>query len=425
MRVVIAVTGYPVVAAASAKTASGRGSKADAKKAGKKGKREKDSGPGRPPLGDQSWSSCDPESIVKTSKNMLNSNKFAEYMNKVPVHSLSPQQIIAIQDLTKLPHQAVAMQREPSANFLAITTDSGDQGSIKEKELLQIVADAAAIASAPLMPSALIATSFAIDDELDTSQVVMTTREKEILQLVDMIRGHIFMLKIHIDVSNILAQTRRRADDIAAQAASIIAERKDVMDDALRSLEELRSTQECNLHQLENQLMRNRRKIDGLNRMNEHSEQACLALAGCRGYLIAELAQLTNTLQTFVCDCCVAAAVLVRASWLPDKVRVDCTVQLRRHLLSRGYSVTDVDSPFLLGALLDRQQVRRWTAVPLYCPRDPPSINCMSLAWLSPLFTFVYDPDGTAEKALGEASPQGYELCTVSALYTDPARRLD
>ena len=415
MRVVIAVTGYPIVAAL-VKTVSGRGNKADMKKAAKKGKRGNGGGSGRLPLGDQSWSSCDPESIVKTSKNMLNSNKFAEYMNKVPVHSLSPQQVLAIQNLTKLPHQAVAMQRAQSANFMTIAADSTDQEVTKEKELLQIVADAAAIASAPLMPSALIAASFAIDDELDTSQVVMTTREKEILQLVDMIRGYIFMLKIHIDVSNTLAQIRRRADDIAAQAASIISERKDAMDDALRELEELRSMQETNLHLLENQLMRNRRKIDGLNRMNEHSAQACLALAGCRTYLIAELAQLTDTLRTFVCDCCVAAAVLVRASWLPDKVRVDCAAQLRGHLLSRGYCVTEADSSFLLGALLDRQQVRRWTAVPLHCPRDPPSINCMSLVWLSPLFTFVYDPDGTAEKALGEASPQGYELCTVSAL---------
>jgi hypothetical protein len=82
---------------------------------------------------------------------------------------------------------------------------------------------------------------------------------------------------------------------------------------------------------------------------------------------------------------------------------------LRSQLQANDVAVT-ADSPFLLGNLLDRMQVRMWTQKgSSSLAREPETINSVSLAWLSPVHTLIVDPDGVAEAALFESMPEGSE----------------
>ena len=96
-----------------------------------------------------------------------------------------------------------------------------------------------------------------------------------------------------------------------------------------------------------------------------------------------------------------AAALLVRAGWLPERHRQDTAASLRDQVTEKGVAVSS--TPFVLGSLLDRLQLRVWTKGPLL--RDVASVNAMTLAWLSPRYTFIVDPDGAAEASLLDIAP--------------------
>ena len=132
---------------------------------------------------------------------------------------------------------------------------------------------------------------------------------------------------------------------------------------------------QANHRALEAQIARNRRKLEGRGKLVDPAAPTRAALAACRGYVAGQLAWLGGLRRTLVGDACVAAVVLVRASWLPNAVRVTCTAQLRRCLAGVGAAAGAAagagaglggegacaapDVPVLLGSLLDRHQVRR------------------------------------------------------------------
>jgi hypothetical protein len=117
-------------------------------------------------------------------------------------------------------------------------------------------------------------------------------------------------------------------------------------------------------------------------------------------YLKKEIEQIDHILDHIVADSCVAATILVRVGWLPDQIRQESLDSLRNYLKSET-TFNPTDSPYVLGCLLDRLQIRQWTCyLKNGLIRDPPSINSMSLLYLSPAYTFLIDPDGIAENAL-------------------------
>ena len=132
-------------------------------------------------------------------------------------------------------------------------------------------------------------------------------------------------------------------------------------------------------------------------------------------YIDAELHQVEDTLGTIVADSCVAAAVLVKGGWLPKQMRQEYMEQLRRELRKQSIQVSD--SPFVLGCMVDRLQIRAWTTGREgSLPRDPSSINSMSLAHLCPMYSFIIDQEGVSAPLLADTTPPGFELCQVSAI---------
>lgn len=130
-------------------------------------------------------------------------------------------------------------------------------------------------------------------------------------------------------------------------------------------------------------------------------------------YVEKELDQLNEILKQIVGDTCVLAAVVTRAAWLPEQIRQECMEVFRTALTNKKVIVSD--TPFVLGCLLDRLQLRSWTnKIPGSLPRDPQSINCLSLAQLTPLYTYIVDPDGMSESVLSQSKSVNSKLFVCS-----------
>ena len=129
---------------------------------------------------------------------------------------------------------------------------------------------------------------------------------------------------------------------------------------------------------------------------------ARVVLKDALGFVDCEIQRLESIVPVITVDSCIAVTVLVRAGWLPEHWRQKLLIELQRETkITLKLKVTE--SPFVLGCLLDRVQVRQWTNFYSHSiPRDIPSINSMSLLFLSPRFTLIVDPEGLAEHSIAE-----------------------
>lgn len=165
---------------------------------------------------------------------------------------------------------------------------------------------------------------------------------------------------------------------------------------------------------LNHELLQNKSKIITLEKLNEFSGPFQVALNDLRDYIETESAQLDYINEVFVADCCVAAAILTFSGWFHEQIRQQCMEHYRSQLLAKGIKVSD--TPFVLGNIFDRLQCRVWSCPSKKnLPRDPSSLNTLSLVALSPLYTYIVDPDGVAESAIANTVPEGYQTCTSSA----------
>lgn len=188
---------------------------------------------------------------------------------------------------------------------------------------------------------------------------------------------------------------------------------------------------------LDGLLYKNKVSLDILQRLDDQNKNVNSMLHEFMEYCEIEKKQLDDLLAYIVGDCCIAAVIMSRCSWLAEEHRQEALKILRDHAISKNVKVSS--TPYILGALLEKQQLRGWmTPSPLknvtgngssnggnsslnsswnceFQSRDVVTINSISLLYLSPYFTFVVDPDGLAEQAMIDIIPTEYELCYTTA----------
>lgn len=170
---------------------------------------------------------------------------------------------------------------------------------------------------------------------------------------------------------------------------------------------------------LDAEVSSNRTKVARLANIDSIKKVLEVAIEAHRTFIDSERKQIDTIMRNLVADSCIAAAVLVRTGWLPEQMRQEAMDEFRRNLKSHIADIKMSDDPFVLGCMLDRAQVNRWT-LPTSprdsLPRDPASINSLSLVFLNPLFTYVVDPEGSAPAALRSAFSSNYEILETSAI---------
>jgi hypothetical protein len=170
---------------------------------------------------------------------------------------------------------------------------------------------------------------------------------------------------------------------------------------------------------LDAEVSSNRTKVARLANIDSVKRVLEVAIEAHRTFVDSERKQIDAIMKNLVADSCIAAAVLVRSGWLPEQIRQEAMDEFRRNLKSHIADIKMSDDPFVLGCMLDRAQVNRWTlpTSPKYSlPRDPASINSLSLVLLNPVFSYVVDPEGSAPIALRSAFVSNYEIFETSAI---------
>lgn len=169
------------------------------------------------------------------------------------------------------------------------------------------------------------------------------------------------------------------------------------------------------MHLLDSLLSSNRKKLETIEKSRQRKTEISQALSEARTNLRAEHTKISEVLQSIVADICVMVVVCHRCGWLPDHLRQHAADQLRQQLIQHHVKATD--TPFIAGCLLDRLQIRNWTNYDenVSIPNDVPSINSMSLLFMSPFYTYIIDPDGSSSSAVKSAIPSHYQCFTVTA----------
>ena len=180
-------------------------------------------------------------------------------------------------------------------------------------------------------------------------------------------------------------------------------------------MQKLYREREDTLHKLDAELMSTKEKILRVNSLLQDENNVMFDSVHENSlYLQAEITQLDKILENIVVDVCIASTVLVRAGWLPEQLRAECMDAMRDFVRDNTKSVSHAD-PYVLGCMLDRLQVRSWTKYTHeHIDRDVPSINAMSLLTLSPMYTFLIDPEGSAEGKVATIYGEEYDCfrCT-------------
>lgn len=168
----------------------------------------------------------------------------------------------------------------------------------------------------------------------------------------------------------------------------------------------------------------NKIKMDQLYRITEDKERLVEQCTSSLNYVESELAEIDAVLMCLVGDICVAAAVFARTSSFREQIRQECMDTFRAELRLRLGMDRVSDSPYVLGCLVDRLQIRHWTNGHFESlSRDPATVNATSLLYLSPVFTYVFDPEQVCEDVLSDLLPvhrldsykSEYEVYSTSA----------
>lgn len=171
------------------------------------------------------------------------------------------------------------------------------------------------------------------------------------------------------------------------------------------------------LHFVDSELLRKKILVDQLRQVSDKKDAYLEQCNSSLDYVSQELLQVDSILKCFVADVCVAVAVFGRASAQREQIRQECMEVFRNDLRLRLGSDFVSSSPYILGSLLDRLQVRHWTSGHIdTLPRDAASINAASLLYLSPMYTYVFDPEGVVESAIADMLP--CDICTTTVFET-------
>jgi hypothetical protein len=197
----------------------------------------------------------------------------------------------------------------------------------------------------------------------------------------------------------------------------------------LAALDRQKEGAEGQLQLLDAEVTHSRMKIVRLGSLQAGRERVVKAIEEHRQYVSDERRQIDSILKCLVADSCIAATCLARAGWLPEQIRQECLEKFRKDLLAHKSDMSLTESPFVLGCMLDRLQVKRWTLAQQSAdslPRDPASINSMSLVMMNPAFTFVVDPEGAAAAPIKNAYRTHYGIfeCTGANFSLDKLERV-
>ena len=219
------------------------------------------------------------------------------------------------------------------------------------------------------------------------------------------------------------------------------AENKDALDARLKVLYEKQHVVEAQLNAANAQSTQIWSKIDSMSRLASHHSEQVAALKSLEDYITLEQRQIEHILSHLVGDVCVAATTLVRTSWLPEQTRAECVDEFRSFTRNSLKFDVSVNTPLVLGVLADQTQLDTWSgyaggssngaldkgattgSTSVHLSKDPAAINSLSLCHLSPLYTLVIDPEGTAEDTLkrfgvnnDRYSNTYYNVCSVTAM---------
>ena len=313
----------------------------------------------------------DDDSVAQHGVGLLRAADFATQFTAVDPLSLSPTQLAAIKNV-----MAEVKQLEDEKERLA------EEQRIQEGEF-----------SSATRPPAILT-------------------ENPLPRLInEYIRNSISMCLVHMWLES-SSEAVERLQNESTSLAKVNAETVMAKQKSLHLQNDLLSSQ---LHELDAALALDRTKLEALTRLDADVSDISGALESSATYIDAELHQIEDAFGSIVADSCVAAAVLVKAGWLPEHTRQLYMEQLRRELHKHSIQVSD--SPLVLGCMADRMLIRSWTSGrENSLPRDPASINARSLVHLCPMYSYIVDPEGTCASFLAEAIPSGFELCQVSAL---------
>lgn len=232
--------------------------------------------------------------------------------------------------------------------------------------------------------------------------------------VVETLKKYLLLVDVSASIADYTNDVRTAVATCNDQIAVVVEENLEAKRQLGAALKLRYDTSMSHMHQLDAVLMRNRQQLDVIERNNSQKGDIARAMQQSCNFATAELQQVKDVLRYLVTDCCVAVAVLLRAGWLPEQVRQECMEQLRQNLIRHEVRVSD--SPFVLGHLCDRLQMRQWTALnENSLPRDPASINAMSLVHLVPYYALIVDPDGTAPAVLLADPLEGYDKYTITA----------
>lgn len=236
--------------------------------------------------------------------------------------------------------------------------------------------------------------------------------------LYDVLRKYLILIDLYAVSSEFISNKRAILEDKKKKLEEIrqfnIKEKENICVGLKEQLEQLMNQ----LNLLDTTIQKNRLKQETIEKSRIRKAELSKGLTSARSFAQSESNKISDTLQVFVHDIVVAITLFFRVGWLPDQIRQESLEIIRQEIdknfrypsgaVPSGPSLDDkkVGSPLILGSLLDRLQCRSWMKhSELSLANDVPSLNSISLLYLSPWYTLVVDPDGSALHAILETVP--------------------
>lgn len=252
--------------------------------------------------------------------------------------------------------------------------------------------------------------------------------------LYDVLRKYLILIDLYAASSEFLTNQRAVLEEKKKHLEEIqnfnVKEKENICLGLKEQLEQLMGQ----LTLLDSTIQKNRLKQETIEKSRIRKVELSKGLSCARSFAQSELSKISDVLRGFVHDIVIGVALFFRVGWLPDQLRQE-SLEIIRQEISRNYRLlagsfsasmgyagnanSDDDkrtgNPLILGTLLDRLQCRSWMKYSeLSLCNDVPSLNSMSLLYLSPWYTFVVDPDGSALPAILESIP-----CSVKTSFNE------
>jgi len=232
--------------------------------------------------------------------------------------------------------------------------------------------------------------------------------------IFDIFRIFLLLLEVKEINKKLISRLVEKSTFLMPQFSTIEKSNNTVKSEKLLILRQNYDTLLNKIYQIDGVLIKNKKKLKVLEANYGRLDDVFRATEEMKAFIQLELDQLHDILKFFVSDISIAVSILLRAGWLPEQIRQDCIEQMRQSLLAHGVAVSD--TPYTLGHLADRNQMLNWTVLSENSlPRDPASINSMSLLQLVPYYSFIIDSNGSAASVLNSMSWEHYITHSVAA----------